>query len=83
MEGDHLVPVSSFVMGKWIVRERSVEPHLCLDSSISLFIFPPHGQGGLPNSQVRVRASLFDVWMHCKPVTHSSLKFNTYSIADM
>lgn len=50
MEGDHLVLVSPLVMGKWIVRERSVEPHLSLDSSISLFIFPPHAQGGLPNS---------------------------------
>lgn len=50
MEGNHLVPGSPFVTGKWIVRERSVKPHLCLDSSISLFLSPPHGQGALPNS---------------------------------
>lgn len=54
MEGDHLVPVSPFVMWKWIVRERGVKPHLCLDSSISLFMFPPHGQGSLPNACTRV-----------------------------
>lgn len=40
MEGDHWAFMSPYVMEKWIVRERSAEPHFCFDSSISLFIFP-------------------------------------------
>ncbi len=68
MEGDHLVPVSPFVMGKWIVREGSVEPHLCLDSSISLFIFPHMARAAC---QIRARVSLFDLWMPCALVMHA------------
>lgn len=40
MEEDHLALVSSLLMRKWIVRERSVRSGLCLDSSISSFTFP-------------------------------------------
>ena len=82
MEGDHLVLVSPLVMGKWIERERSVEPHLCLDSSISLFIFPPHAKGGLPNSCHGECVCVCDsVWSLDALQTGNafSLNFNIYS----
>lgn len=72
MEGDHWAPMSRFLMGKWIVRERSVGPHLCLDSSISLFIFPPTWSGRHAKFvHLCVRVGLFDLTIHCKLVMHA------------
>lgn len=79
-EGDYLVPLSPLGMGKWIVRERSVEPHLRLDSSISLFIFP-YTWPGQPAKSMHMCEHEY-VWSVDALQTGNafSLNFNKYSV---
>lgn len=86
-QGDHGKPVLLAVMGKWIVWGGSVQPHLCFDSSISLFLLFLHFVGRRPATFVqlhlraRARPRPFDLEMPPQTGNACALNFDRNSIA--